>query len=66
MIINLEVLDFKQILILYRKIEDLFNDFNLKFSIIIEKIKRLKKDLVKSVLENEISLGKMFETVQYG
>jgi DNA-binding MarR family transcriptional regulator len=49
--INLNIFDIRQSVSLYEKLEKISRDFNIKYSIMIQKIKQLKKALMKAVYE---------------
>ncbi|MFW9948321.1 MAG: hypothetical protein ACFFDX_15955, partial [Candidatus Odinarchaeota archaeon] len=53
MIINLDIYDIEHAKILYDKIDNLFNKVNIQFSITLEKIKKLKVNLMKAILEKD-------------
>ena len=53
MIINLDIYDIEHAKDLYDKIDDLFNKVNVQFSITLEKIKKLKVNLMKAILEKD-------------
>ncbi len=51
-VINSEIFDNKQAKDLYSKIDGLYNEISKQFSITLEKIKKLKVSVMKSILEN--------------
>jgi len=53
MIINLEIYDLENAQQLYSKIDDLFSRVNVKYSLTLERIKKLKVNLMKAILEND-------------
>jgi len=53
MIINLEIYDLENAQGLYNKIDELFNRANVKYSLTLERIKKLKVNLMKAILEND-------------
>jgi len=53
MIINSEIMDKEHTQILYNKIDELYNDINKEFSVTLEKIKKLKIDMMKSIIEKD-------------
>ncbi len=52
LILNLEVYDFEQVKKLYQTLDDLYTKTDFKFSIILEKIKKLKIDLMEASMDN--------------
>lgn len=62
MIINLEIFDFERAKEIYSKLDELQCKINLKFLIALEKIKKLKVDLTKAIL-NE-NLGDLKQTAK--
>ena len=53
MIINLEIIDIEHAKSLYDQIDDLYEKINQKFSITLDKIKKLKVNLMKAILEKD-------------
>jgi hypothetical protein len=53
MIINLEIFDTESAKHLYSKMDELYNRVNLNYSLILEKIKKLKVNLMKAIIEND-------------
>ena len=53
MIINFEIYDIQHAKILYSKFDDLYSKVESDLSVILEKIKKLKVNLVKSILEKD-------------
>ena len=53
LIFNLEIYDTEQARNLYSKIDDLYNSIEIKFSFILEKIKKMKITLMKAILEKD-------------
>jgi len=53
MIINLEIYDLENAQQLYSKIDDLFSRVDVNYSLILERIKKLKVNLMKAILEND-------------
>ena len=53
MVINLEIIDLKHGKLLYEQIDDLYDKINQKFSITLDKIKKLKVNLMKAILEKD-------------
>jgi len=53
MIINLEIYDTEHAKILYTKMDELYERVNVEFSMTLEKIKKLKVDLMKSIVESD-------------
>ena len=53
MIINLEIFDIEHAKILYDQMDNLYNDINIEFAIILDKIKKLKVNLMKGILEKD-------------
>ncbi|MFX1258361.1 MAG: hypothetical protein ACFFAN_10910 [Promethearchaeota archaeon] len=51
---DLEFFDIIYARSLYNKLDELYNEFTLKFSIILEKIKQLKINLLKSILNEDL------------
>jgi len=52
LILNIEVYDFEQVKKLYQTLDDLYTKTDFKFSIILEKIKKLKIDLMEASMDN--------------
>lgn len=50
MAINLEIFDFDQAKVLYHHIDDISSDINFKYTLVLQKIKKLKMDLMKAIL----------------
>ncbi|KKM20458.1 hypothetical protein LCGC14_1645290, partial [marine sediment metagenome] len=51
--------------VLYGKIDELYDDINKKFSITLEKVKKLKVDIMKSIIEKDYEeLNKIAEIAQ--
>lgn len=50
MAMNLEIFDFDQAKVLYHHIDDIFADINFKYTLVLQKIKKLKIDLMKAIL----------------
>ena len=53
MIINSEIIDNEHAKVLYGKIDELYDDINKNFSITLEKVKKLKIDIMKSIIEKD-------------
>ncbi len=53
MIINLETYDTEHAKILYNKMDDLFQRVSVKYSLALEKIKKLKLNLMQSIIEED-------------
>ncbi len=53
MIINLEIYDLENAQQLYIKIDDLFSRLDVNYSLTLERIKKLKVNLMKAILEND-------------
>ena len=53
MVINSEIMDNKNAQILYNKIDELYDDINKEFSVTLEKVKKLKVDIMKSIIEKD-------------
>jgi len=53
MIINLEIYDTEHAKILYKQMDELYKRVNVKFSMTLEKIQKLKVNLMKSIVEND-------------
>ncbi len=53
MIINSEIMDKEQAQILYNKIDELYDEINKEFSVTLEKVKKLKVDIMKSIIEKD-------------
>lgn len=53
MIINSELMDKEHAQILYNKIDELYDDINKEFSVTLEKVKKLKVDIMKSIIEKD-------------
>lgn len=53
MIINSEIIDNEHAQKLYSKIDELYDEINKEFSITLEKIKKLKVDIMKSIIEKD-------------
>jgi len=53
MIIKLEIYDLENAQQLYNDLDDLFNRVDNNYSIILERIKKLKINLMKAILEND-------------
>ena len=53
MVINLEIYDLENAQKLYNKVDELFARVNVNFSFTLEKIKKLKVNLMKAILEND-------------
>ena len=65
MIINSEIIDKEHAQVLYGKIDELYDDINKKFSITLEKVKKLKVDIMKSIIEKDYEeLNKIAEIAQ--
>ena len=65
MIINLEIFDTEHAKILYSKMDELYKRVNVKFSMTLEKIKKLKLNLMKAIIENDIEeLKKIAESTK--
>jgi len=65
MIINLEIFDTEHAKILYSKMDELYKRVNIKFSMTLEKIKKLKVNLMKAIIENDIEeLKKIAESTK--
>jgi GTPase SAR1 family protein len=65
MIINLEIFDTEHAKILYSKMDELYKRVNVKFSMTLEKIKKLKVNLMKAIIENDIEeLKKIAESTK--
>jgi len=52
LVLNLEVYDFGQVKKIYQKLDDLYSKIDFKYSMILEKLKKLKIDLMEAVLDN--------------
>ena len=52
LVINLEVYDFEQVKKLYQKLDDLYSKIDFKYSLILEKLKKLKLDLMEAAMDN--------------
>ena len=65
MIINLEIFDTEHAKVLYSKMDELYKRVNIKFSMTLEKIKKLKVNLMKAIIENDIEeLKKIAESTK--
>ena len=53
MVINSEIMDNENAQILYNKIDELYDDINKEFSVTLEKVKKLKVDIMKSIIEKD-------------
>ena len=53
MIIKLETYDTEHAKILYNKMDDLYQRVNVKYSLALEKIKKLKVNLMQSIVEED-------------
>ena len=53
MIIKLEIYDLENAQELYNKIDDLFSRASVKYSLTLERIKKMKVNLMKAILEND-------------
>ena len=53
MIINSEIIDQEHGQVLHSKIDELYDDINKKFSVTLEKVKKLKVDIMKSIIEKD-------------
>ena len=53
MIINSEIMDKEHAQILYNKIDELYNDINMEFSVTLEKVKKLKVGIMRSIIEKD-------------
>jgi GTPase SAR1 family protein len=53
MIIKLEIYDLENAQELYNKIDELFNRASMKYALTLERIKKLKVNLMKAILEND-------------
>ena len=53
LVINIEVYDFEQVKKLYQKLDDLYSKIDFKYSMILEKLKKLKIDLMEAALESD-------------
>jgi len=53
MIINSEIMDKEHAQILYNNIDELYDDINKEFSVTLEKVKKLKIDIMKSMIEKD-------------
>ncbi len=53
MVINLEIIDIDHAKLLYEKIDNLYDNINQKFNITLDKIKKLKVNLMKAILEKD-------------
>ena len=53
MVINSEIMDKENAQVLYSKIDDLYDDINKEFSVTLEKVKKLKVDIMKSIIEKD-------------
>ena len=53
MIINSEIMDKEHAQILYNKIDELYDEINKEFSVTLEKVKKLKVDIMKSIIEKD-------------
>ena len=53
MIIKLETYDIEHAKILYNKMDDLYQRVNVKYSLALEKIKKLKVNLMQSIIEED-------------
>jgi len=53
MIINSEIMDKENAQVLYNKIDELYNEINQEFSVTLEKVKKLKVDIIKSIIEKD-------------
>jgi len=53
MVINSEIMDKEIAQVLYSKIDDLYDDINKEFSVTLEKVKKLKVDIMKSIIEKD-------------
>jgi len=53
MIINLEIYDTEHAKILYNKMDELYQRVNVKYSLALEKIKKLKVNLMQSIIEED-------------
>ena len=65
MIINSEIIDKEHAQVLYGKIDELYDDINKRFSVTLEKVKKLKVDIMKSIIEKDYEeLNKIAEIAQ--
>ena len=55
MIINLEIYDLENAQQLYCKIDDLFSRIAVNYSLTLERVKKLKVNLMKAILENDFT-----------
>lgn len=62
MIINLEIIDIEHAKSLYDQIDGLYEKINQKFSITLDKIKKLKVNLMKAILEKDYEELKLIST----
>jgi len=53
LVINLEVYDFDHVKKLYQQIDELYSKIDFKYSMTLEKLKKLKVDLMGAALEND-------------
>lgn len=53
MIITLETYDTEHAKILYNKMDELYQRINVKYSLALEKIKKLKVNLMRSIVEED-------------
>jgi GTPase SAR1 family protein len=66
MIINSEFMDKENAQILYNKIDELYDDIKKEFSIALEKVKKLKVNIMKSIVEKDYEELKKIATVAQG
>ncbi len=52
LVINLEVYDFEQVKKIYQQLDDLYSKIDFKYSMILEKLKKLKIDLMEASMDN--------------
>ncbi len=65
MIINSEIMDKENAKVLYNKIDELYNEINQEFSITLEKVKKLKINIMQSIIENDFEeLKKLAKSAQ--
>ena len=53
MIINSEIIDKKHAQELYNKIDELYDEIKKEYSVTLEKVKKLKVDIMKSIIEKD-------------
>lgn len=52
LVINIEVYDFEQVKKIYQQLDDLYSKIDFKYSMILEKLKKLKIDLMEASMDN--------------